>query len=108
MSRFVPLCIRFGIALIFASSELTSAELDLSNLQVQPSHIGKEGVPVDEIPSIDTPKFWSVERAEKFLFGGDLVISVPEGESARAYPIRILTWHEIVNNEAEGSAIAVT
>ncbi|MBT5903137.1 MAG: DUF3179 domain-containing protein [Opitutaceae bacterium] len=97
-----------GAFLVSGISVFAAVELDLSRLQVQPHHIGKGGVPVDGIPSIDSPNFWSVEQAEKFLFGGDLVLSVPEGKSARAYPIRILTWHEVVNDEVEGTGIVVT
>ncbi len=36
------------------------------------------------------------------------VIAVEIGEDVRAYPIRILIWHEIVNDTLAGEPIAVT
>jgi hypothetical protein len=38
----------------------------------------------------------------------DLVVSVTIGDKTRAYPLRILVWHEIVNDELAGQPIAVT
>ena len=97
-----------ALSAIWAVGSVYGADLDLSNLQVPRQHIGTGGVPPDGVPSIDAPKFWSVDRAEKYLFKGDLVMSVPDGETARAYPLRIMTWHEVVNDEIEGRAIAIT
>lgn len=83
-------------------------ELDLSNLRISANEVGSGGVPIDGIPSIDAPKFVSTADAERYLVGNDTVMSVREGDSARAYPLRILAWHEIVNDEVNGRAIAVT
>lgn len=63
----------------------------------------------DRIPAIDRPKFASVAHALAQGLGPDEpVISVSIGADARAYPLRILTWHEIVNDTVGGAPIAVT
>ncbi|MDY6819971.1 MAG: DUF3179 domain-containing protein [Halobacteriales archaeon] len=65
----------------------------------------KEVLPKDAIASIDTPAF----GAEYFGTPDDEVIVVDvEGSPPRAYPIRILSHHEIVNDEIDGRPIAVT
>ncbi|MFQ5653387.1 MAG: DUF3179 domain-containing (seleno)protein [Planctomycetota bacterium] len=47
-------------------------------------------------------------RRNRTLLGPDRVIGVAIGSEARAYPIRILSWHEVVNDELGGVPIAVT
>ncbi len=60
-------------------------------------------LPRDAIPSIDNPAF------DQAYFGdpSDDVIVV-DGAPPRAYPIRILSYHEVVNDQIDGRAIAVT
>ena len=66
------------------------------------------GPPRDGIPSIDDPQFVSPEEASEWLAGNEPVISVEIEGEARAYPLQILTWHEIVNDEVGGVPVAVT
>lgn len=66
------------------------------------------GVGQDGIPSIDNPRFWSIEEADSFLDDGDIVFGVYRNGTARAYPQRILVWHEIVNDSIQGSKVSVT
>ncbi|HSI79643.1 MAG TPA: DUF3179 domain-containing (seleno)protein, partial [Solirubrobacterales bacterium] len=66
------------------------------------------GPPKDGIPSIDDPNFVSTEEAEDFLADREPVAVVEVGGEVRAYPLQILTWHEIVNDEIGGEAVAVT
>lgn len=60
----------------------------------------------DGIPALLKPRFVPANRAT-FLAGNDLVVGVVLGDQARAYPIRILNWHEIVNDTLGGRDIAV-
>ncbi len=60
-------------------------------------------LPKDSIPSIDNPEFGQ----SYFGVSTDEVI-VFESSPARAYPIRILSYHEIVNDEINDPSIAVT
>ncbi len=62
----------------------------------------------DGIPSIDNPKFVSVAEADKYLENSELVVGLNVNGDIRAYPLQILVWHEIVNDNIGGSPIAVT
>lgn len=66
------------------------------------------GPPKDGIPSIDEPKFVSAEDADGFLATREPVAVVEVNGEVRGYPIQILTWHEIVNDEIAGQPVAVT
>ena len=67
------------------------------------------GNPVkDGIPSIDKPAMESVEAAADWLSGRSPVIAVEIEDDARAYPLAILMWHEIANDEIAGIPVAVT
>lgn len=72
------------------------------------SEIMSGGPPKDGIPAIDTPKFVSIEEAQKWLKSNEPVISLKVGNEARAYPLQILIWHEIVNDEIGGTPVTVT
>ncbi len=66
------------------------------------------GPPKDGIPAIDTPGFHSVAQ-ETQLEPREPVITVEiEGEVPRAYPVRYLMWHEIVNDTVGDVPVAVT
>ena len=65
------------------------------------------GPPKDGIPSIDDPVFAGVEDAS-FVADSDIVIGLEIDGQARAYPLSILVWHEIVNDEVGGIPVAVT
>lgn len=62
----------------------------------------------DGIPSIDNPKFESLEKADKWLDDEDVIFGVNIDGVQRAYPQRILNWHEIVNDNINGKPITVT
>lgn len=62
----------------------------------------------DGIPAIDEPQFWDADEADRFLDGSDIVFGLIENGVARAYPQRILVWHEIVNDIVGGLGLAVT
>lgn len=66
------------------------------------------GPPPDGIPSLDNPKFVSVQEADKFLQDSDLVLGLRIKDDIRAYPLQILVWHEIVNDRVGGIPVAVT
>src|SRR5919197_987174 len=57
------------------------------------------GPPKDGIPAIDDPKFVSTAEADRFLAPREAVAVLEVWGVARAYPLQILVWHEIVNDE---------
>ena len=85
----------------------TKNGFDLSKASISKKEILSGGPPRDAIPSIDRPKFIDVERVD-YLSDDDIVIGLVRGDTARAYPTRILIWHEIVNDVIGGDAVAVT
>jgi hypothetical protein len=64
------------------------------------------GPPRDGIPSIDNPKF--VSASDSGLQDSDLVLGLDINGDVRAYPLDILVWHEIVNDDVGGEPVAVT
>lgn len=81
---------------------------DFSRHSVSYSEVISGGPTKDGIPAIDAPKFISVEDADPWLASVEPVISVQVGEDARAYPIQILIWHEIVNDTVGSLPLTVT
>ena len=86
---------------------LVSTGFDLENTIVPRSEILSGGPPKDGIPAILDPKFVAGSNAD-FLKESDSVIGVEINGQARAYPIRILNMHEIVNDTVSDVPIAVT
>ena len=65
-------------------------------------------IPKDAIGAILEPKFASPITAETQMRDGELVIGVSINGDARAYPINMLSEHEIVNDVVGEKPIAVT
>ncbi len=62
----------------------------------------------DGIPPIDDPKFETVDQADQWLTGGEPVQVVNIQSDARAYPLQIMMWHEVVNDIVGGEPVVVT
>lgn len=56
----------------------------------------------DAIPPIYEPRFEEADKADSWMSNTDIVLGYADGESAYAYPIKILNWHEMVSHEVEG------
>lgn len=80
---------------------------DFSRLAVPPGEIISGGPPRDGIPAIDRPKFMPVNTIRD-IKDSEPVIALEIAGDARAYPIRIMLWHEIVNDEVGGVPVTVT
>jgi len=65
-------------------------------------------LPKGRIPAIDEPQFTGVDGADGWLDDKEPVLAVEIDGAARAYPVQILMWHEIVNDELAGVPVAVT
>ncbi len=83
-------------------------ETDFSRHTVPFDEIFSGGVPRDGIPPIDNPKFTTPEAANEWLGDEEPVILLEINGEARAYPLQILIWHEIVNDDIGGVPVAVT
>jgi hypothetical protein len=80
---------------------------DFDRRAVPLSEFQSGGPGKDGIPPIDSPRFLPAD-AVAFLEPNEPVIAVELNGEARAYPIQILVWHEIVNDSLGGVPIAVT
>ena len=75
------------------------------------------GIPIDKIrsggpakdgiPAILEPQFLTAAQAT-FLSAEDHVLGVIPNDVAKAYPLRILVWHEVVNDRVGDTPVAVT
>jgi len=85
-------------------------DTDFSRHGVSFDEIFSGGSPKDGIPAIDAPEFESVSsiRDSAELVPGEPVIGVIIGGQAKAYPLRILMWHEIANDTLGGIPLTVT
>ncbi len=88
-----------------ASLELRT---NLSKALVPLDEIVSGGPPPDGIPAIDHPRFVTPKEADRWLQAREPVLSVSVNGDARAYPLQILLWHEIVNDTVGGKPVAVT
>jgi len=80
--------------------DVTKRSIDLGEIA--------QGAPRDGILPLVDPKFVSAAEARRFLSDNDEVLGVVEKGKAKAYPIKILTQHEVVNDRVGGRPVAVT
>ncbi len=114
MSRVRRYC-GHGVAAVFLAGLLVAAWMAVAeswktNFEVRSIDLGEimsGGPPKDGIPPIDDPKFKPLS-AISHLADTEPVVSVIIGEDARAYPLQVLMWHEIVNDTVGGVPVSVT
>lgn len=75
---------------------------------IDPDKLVSGGPPKDGIPSIDNPKFVSVEEADEWIEDNELVLTFVYEGVTRVYPLQIMVWHEIVNDTVAGDPILIT
>lgn len=107
-----------ALLVMFASLSLAHADpaqwraewpnTDFSRAAVPFSEILSGGPPKDGIPAIWTPEMRAASSETRLAPREPVLTYAPERGPARAYPIRYLMWHEIVNDVVEGLPIAVT
>lgn len=97
---------------------ILSAQNNPKNLDVNwKTNKSKHSVPLNEftillqpdgIPPIHSPKFWEMEKAQANYFEHEPVIAIEIKGKAKAYPLSVLMFHEIVNDELNGVPFAAT
>lgn len=80
---------------------------DFSKTAIDFAEIISGGPPKDGIPAIDDPQFLPVTQVRD-LGDQEPVIVLKLNNEAKAYPLRILMWHEIANDEIGGVPVTVT
>jgi hypothetical protein len=113
--RTAAICALLALFLAFATTAQANPDrwrqawpkTDFSRTSIDFDEIMSGGPPKDGIPSIDAPRFVPVAEAGD-LAATEPVIGLLVNGDARAYPLRILIWHEIVNDTVGGVPVAVT
>jgi uncharacterized protein DUF3179 len=80
---------------------------DLRNSEINTDLIKQGGPPKDGIPALTNPDFLSANKVN-YLQNKDAVIGVSVNGEHRAYPLKIMNYHEIVNDEVGGEAIVIS
>ncbi|MCP4364504.1 MAG: DUF3179 domain-containing protein [Planctomycetes bacterium] len=106
------MCAKIYLVRVFAiySVMLACMQLcvvDAVGVEVNPAEI-LSALPEDAIRSIDHPKFVSGKKADKQMDDDEQVIGLEVGGEAKAYPLYVLSSHEIVNDVIAGRPVAVT
>lgn len=81
---------------------------DWNRHTIEYSELLSGGPPRDGIPSVDDPQFVSPGEATDWLASNEPVIALEINGDARAYPLQILIWHEIVNDTVGGVPVLIT
>ena len=85
----------FTILLMLLSSPALAWNFDRHSIDVD--EIISGGPPRDGIPALTEPEYVAAEKAD-FMRPDEQVIGLSYRGEARAYPLRIMSWHELVND----------
>jgi len=86
---------------------LVVAMADLPEVETIEGHPVRTVLPLDAIQALDDPPTVDARQAD-FMDAEELVLGVVVEGVARAYPLRHLDWHEVVNDRLAEQPIAVT
>lgn len=86
----------------------TSSAAEFPPALIDPDEIISGGPPPDGIPPLDEPVFMDVVDALDTFQPDEAVVALEIGGEAKAYPVQIVIWHEIVNDEVGGVPVSVT
>ena len=97
-----------AIAAILLMLPLTAqAQWDFSKHSIPLDEIQSGGPPRDGIPALTNPKYAPAAKAD-YMRPDEQVLGVFINGVARAYPTRILSWHEVVNDTFGGVPVLVS
>ena len=114
----VALCLWGGVCLSFAQQVVVEPQpkyipagghqpFDVTRHSVSLPDI-RVSVARDAIPALTQPEFLPVDQADRLLKPSERVLGVALHGEAKAYPLRILNWHELVNDSVGGRPVVVT
>lgn len=89
---------------------------DLSTCRIPREQLVAAGMPKDGVPALSHPQVMSAADVEsfnerqrgKYLVPSDRIIGVEIAGQARAYPLRVMNWHEVINDAIAETPILVT
>jgi hypothetical protein len=114
--QVAPVLLHPRAAAVGDGRTVASYRFDLTRAIVPLASIVASGAVKDGVPALTTPAVWTLadleaaarRRRGKLLVAGDRVVGVALGGQQRAYPLRFLVWHEVVDDTLGGEPIAVT
>ncbi len=92
---------------IAGAAAVTKNGFQLQPSLVKPAEIRRGGPPKDGIPAIVRPQFVKANAVD-FLAPEDRVLGLDLDRVPRAYAVKILDWHEVVNDWTQPSRVLVT
>jgi Protein of unknown function (DUF3179) len=95
------------ILLLASVPTLANADWDFSLNSINVADIMSGGPPKDGIPALTDPAFIPAAKAD-FMRDDDQVLGVFLDGIAKAYPTRILSWHELVNDRFRDLPVLVS
>ena len=99
--RFLfPISAILGLMMVIAVP--VQADWDFSKHSIPVEDIRGGGPPRDGIPALFSPQYLTAKDADKLLKPDERVLGLTLNGVSRAYPIRIMSWHELVNDEIAG------
>lgn len=104
---FVAVGVVLTLAAWLGFGRSAKTQFDLTRHSVPLDQIVDGGPGKDGIPALLSPQFVLASEAT-FLQHADRVLGLTQGAEAKAYPIKILNWHEIVNDVISGKPVVVT
>ena len=107
MNRAGLFLLLLAIGISISSIAQRKNGFNLKESKIDATLIKQGGPPKDGIPALNNPKFISAKEAD-FLYKKDKVIGVSINGDHRAYPIKILNYHEIVNDKVGDSPIVIS
>ena len=103
----------YGGAMVFIGYKVALAwyqgdynGFDVSNSLIAVEQIQQGGPPKDGIPAIDEPVFHSQKASNVAV--DERILGVTFNGVSKAYPVAIMNWHEIVNDDFNGKSVIVT
>ena len=91
------------VAVGVTATHAETLRTDLTKALVPLDEILPGGPPPDGIPAIDRPAFVAPANAAEWIRPKEPVLALEVNGDARAYPLQILMWHEIVNDTVGGT-----
>jgi hypothetical protein len=95
----------FAVFIFLVFNILSFSEFGLDEYE---DNVFSGGPSKDGIPSIDKPRYETVEKSEKFMENRDSVFVVKLDGEVKIFPQKILVWHEIVNDVIAGKNVSIT
>ena len=98
---------RYVYSIVAVGILSTMVGFDFSKHSIPLDEIHDGGPPKDGIPALFDPQFIEAEEAD-YLKSPDRILGIVINGEVKAYPIRILNWHEMVNDRVGGKDVLIT